>query len=75
MKKNYTVTLDDEKVDLIKPWLEKKGLSFSGFLNASVDEMADGIVKMNLPEDITKMSIGDFMKVFSRLMKIMKEKP
>jgi hypothetical protein len=74
MKKNYTVTLDDEKVELIKPWLEKKGMSFSGFLNASVDEMADGIVKMKLPDDVSKMSIGDFMKAFSRLMKVMKKK-
>jgi hypothetical protein len=73
MKKNYTVSLDDEKVELIKPWLEKKGISFSGFLNASVDEMAEGIVKMNLPDDVSKMSIGDFMKAFSRLVKGMKK--
>lgn len=73
MKKNYTVSLDDEKVMLIKPWLEKKGISFSGFLNGAVDEMADGIVKMNLPDDVEAMSIGDFMKSFSRLMKVMKK--
>jgi hypothetical protein len=74
MKKNYTVTLDDEKVDLIKPWLEKKGTSFSGFLNAAVDQMAEGIVKMDLPDDVSKMSIGNFMKAFSRLTKVMREK-
>ena len=73
MKKNYTVSLDDEKVALIKPWLEKKGISFSGFLNAAVDEMAEGIVKMNLPDDVSNMSIGAFMKSFSRLMKVMKK--
>lgn len=74
MKKNYQVSLDEEKVDLIKPWLEKKGISFSGFLNASVDEMAVAIIDMNLPEDVSKMKLGDFMKAFSRLMKVMKEK-
>jgi hypothetical protein len=74
MKKNFTVSLDDEKVALIKPWLEKKGLSFSGFLNSAVDEMAEGIVKMNLPDDVSEMSIGDFMQAFSRLVVLMKAK-
>jgi len=68
MKKNYTVSLDDEKVELVKPWLEKKGISFSGFLNSAVDEMAEGIAKMDLPEDVSEMSIGHFMKAFSKLV-------
>jgi len=72
MKKNYQVSLDEEKVELIKPWLEKKGVSFSGFLNASVDQMASAIIEMNLPEDVSSMKLGDFMKAFSRLMKVMK---
>ena len=74
MKKNYQVSLDEEKVELIKPWLEKKGISFSGFLNASVDQMAVAIIDMNLPEDVSSMKLGDFMKAFSRLMKVMKKK-
>ena len=69
MKKNYTVSLDEEKVLLVRPWLEKKGISFSGFLNSAIDEMADGISRMDLPEDVSEMSIGNFMKAFSRLMK------
>jgi hypothetical protein len=71
MKKNYTVSLDEEKVDILKPWLEKKGMSFSGYLNGAVDEMVTAITEMNLPEDVSKMPIGQFMKTFTRLMKHM----
>ena len=37
MKKSYTITLDEEKVDEIRVWLEKKGLSFSGYLNSLIE--------------------------------------
>jgi hypothetical protein len=74
MKKNYTVSLDDEKVEFLKPWLEKKGVSFSGFLNGAIDEMVTAIKEMNLPEDVSKMPIGQFMETFARLMKHMRRK-
>jgi len=74
MKKNYTLSLDEEKVELIRPWLERKGLSFSGFVNGAVDEMAIAITSMNLPEDVGSMTLTEFMKAFSRMVKKMKEK-
>jgi hypothetical protein len=38
MKEKYTITLDKEKVDALKPWLEKNGQTFSGYLNTTIEE-------------------------------------
>lgn len=38
MKKNYTVSLDVEKVDKIKGWIAKRGISFSAYLNSLLHE-------------------------------------
>lgn len=73
MKKVYSVNLDDDAVEFVRPYLEKKGLSFSGFLNQAVVEYAAAVKNLNLPEDVGKMTIMDFMSMFPRMMKGLKE--
>lgn len=36
MKKNYTVSLEEEAVEALKPWLKFNGLNFSGYLNTLI---------------------------------------
>ena len=38
MKKTYTITLDEDKVDALKIWLHKNGQTFSGYLNIMIGE-------------------------------------
>ena len=73
MKKVYTVNLDEEAVAFVKPFLEKKGLSFSGFLNQAVVEYAAALKDLNIPDDVGMMTIKDFMAMFSRMVKGLKE--
>lgn len=73
MKKNYTISLDKEAVDAVKPFLDKKGLSFSGFLNQAVVEYAAALQNLNLPDDVGKTTITDFMAMFSRMVKGLKK--
>jgi len=73
MKKVYSVNLDEEAVEFVRPFLEKKGLSFSGFLNQSVVEYAAAVKDLDLPDDVGKMTITDFMAMFSRMVKGMKK--
>lgn len=39
-KKNYTICLDKEHVDLVKAVLSLNGVSFSGFINAVMENLA-----------------------------------
>ena len=71
--KRYNVYLDEDAVDFVRPFLEKKGLSFSGFLDQTVKEYAAAIKTMNVPEDVSKMTVGDFLGMFNRMVKNMKD--
>lgn len=75
MKKNYTVSLDEEKVEILKAYLEKGGMSFSGYLNQAVTEFVEAIGKMDLPDDVDRMPLGEFITAFGRMMKGMKKEP
>jgi hypothetical protein len=74
MKKNFTVSLDKEYVELVQPFLEKTGMSFSGFLNEAVIEYAETLKGLDLPADLEKMPMGVFMKKFTRIVKGMTAK-
>lgn len=73
-KKRYNVFLDEDAVEFVRPFLEKKGLSFSGFLDEAVKEYAAAIKSMNFPDDISKLTLADFVGMLSRMMKGMKGK-
>jgi hypothetical protein len=73
MKKNYTITLDEEKVDGIKVWLNKRGLSFSGYLNAIIDEQLSAIETFS-PLESKKVSGSTLIKMAGKMTKsLMKE--
>jgi hypothetical protein len=74
MKKNYTVSLDQEYVEVVRPFLEKTGNSLSGFLNEAIIEYAETLKGLDLPDDLEKMPLGVFMRKFTRIVKGMKAK-
>lgn len=73
MKKKYTVNLDEEKVEILKAFLQKGGMSFSGYLNSAVNEFVLALENMDLPDDVNKMPIGQFWSAFGRTMKGMRK--
>jgi hypothetical protein len=73
MKKNYMLSLDEEKVDIIKPWLEKNGMTFSGYINALIDEQIS-VLEMFAPAgDKTKVSTWGLLKMASKMNKDLKK--
>jgi hypothetical protein len=69
MKSNYTICLDSEKVDRIKAWLETKGLSFSGYLNALLDEQITAIDLFAPEGDVKKVTAGKLLKMAGKMVK------
>jgi hypothetical protein len=69
MKKRYNVTLDQEKVEELQAWLEKKNLSLSGYLNAILCEQLGVIKMLGVPADVGSMPLSEFMGLFSRIVK------
>jgi hypothetical protein len=68
MRKNYTLSLDKERVEKLQPWLEKKGLTFSGYVDSLIEESMIAVEKFKVPEDITKMKVRDFLFIAKRMM-------
>jgi hypothetical protein len=73
MKKNYTVSLDEEKVDELKPWLEKQGISFSGYLNILIGENLEALQKFAPKGDKTRLSIFTLLGVAGKMTKELKK--
>jgi hypothetical protein len=66
MKKNYTISLDEEKVDEIKVWLDKHNLTFSGYLNSLIEEQLSAMV---LYGDVgSKVTVLGVMKIFKKMV-------
>lgn len=73
MKKQYTITLDEDKVDELKPWLEKNGQTFSGYLNVVIGESLEAL-KMFAPKgDKTKLSIFTLLGMAGKMTKELKK--
>lgn len=68
MKAPYTISLDKEKVDEIKIWLDKRGLTFSGYLNSLIDEQLNAIALFS-PMEKNKISGSTVIKMASRMAK------
>ena len=68
MKKKYLLNLDEEKVDEIKAWLEKRGVSsFSSYMNTLIDEQIEAI-KMFAPEgDISRVTQKNLIKMAGKM--------
>lgn len=74
MKKHYDITLDKEKVDELKAWLEKRGVSsFSGYLNTLIDEQLEAI-KLFAPDgDTSKVTTKTLLNMATKMVKELKK--
>jgi hypothetical protein len=66
MKKNYTVSLDEDKVDEFKRWLEPRGISFSGCINSLIEEQLFAFG--NSPSGEAKLIAMQLMQSVSRIV-------
>ena len=65
-KQKYTLYLNSEKVDEVKVWLDKKGLTFSGYIDSLIEEQ---LAAMVLYGDLDgKPTVLNLMKVFKRMV-------
>ena len=70
MKTNYTISLDKEKVEELKVWLEKRGVaSFSGYINTIIDEQIEAI-KLFAPDgDTSRVTTKTLLNMASKMVK------
>jgi len=74
-RKNYTVSLDEEKAEYVKMALKKSGITLSSFVDASVAEYYDNLMEMTefykkKPEEMTVSEFLNALSVFmGRMMK------
>jgi len=65
-KQNYNLSLDSEKVAEIKVWLEKKGLTFSGYIDSLIEEQ---LTAMKLYGDMNSpVTILGLIKIFKKMV-------
>jgi len=70
-KQMYSLTLDKEKVEEIKVWLDKRGLTFSGYINSLIEEQLSAMI---LYGDLDgKPTVLNLMKVFKKMVGNLKE--
>ena len=67
MKKNYQLSLDQEKVDELRAWLAPKGLTFSGYVNSLICEQMDAVRKFKIPANVSEMKLAEFAKMFQKM--------
>lgn len=73
MKTKYTITLDKDKVDEIKIWLDKRGVSFSGYLNTLIDEQIEAI-KLFAPDgDTSRVTTKTLLNMAAKMVKEFKK--
>lgn len=67
-KGKYSLSLDQDAMDKLKVWVDKNGMTLSGYINTIVVENVKALERMKLPDDLNKVTLGDFMKMFSGMM-------
>ena len=73
MKTNYTICLDKDKVDQIKIWLDKRGVSFSGYINTIIDEQIEAMKLFAPGGDISKVTTKTLLNMASKMVKELKK--
>jgi hypothetical protein len=66
MKKVYSINLDEEKVEEIKVWLDKRGLSFSSYLNSLIEEQLEAMKIYG--DGNEKVTIMKFIKMAAKMV-------
>jgi len=74
-RKAYFVTLDKEKTEYVKIALKKSGMSLSGFIEASISEFYDNLIKMSevYKKSPEEMTVPEFLKALGEFMERMME--
>lgn len=74
MKTKYTISLDKDKVDQLKAWLKKRGVSsFSGYLNTLIDEQLVAINLFASDGDTSKVTTKTLLNMASKMVKELKK--
>lgn len=73
MKKAYLITLDDDKVEELKIWLAKSGLTFSGYINATIAEQIIALRKFAPDGDYSKVTLKALLSMAGHMMKELKK--
>ena len=72
MKRPYTITLDEEKVEALKPWLEKNGQTFSGYLNTTIGETLQALDDFAPDGDNSNVSFFKLLSMAGKMTKTLK---
>ena len=74
MKKKYLLNLDEEKVEELKIWLEKRGISsFSGYMNTLIDEQIEAIKLFAPKGDISRVTPKTLLNMASKMARELKK--
>ena len=74
MKTKYTISLDKDKVDELKVWLKKRGVSsFRGYLNTLIDEQLVAINLFAPDGDTSKVTTKTLLNMASKMVKELKK--
>lgn len=68
MNKKYLVSLNEDKTEKLKVWLTGKGLTLSQYLDSMVCEAQEVAENFKIPADVSKMTIGQFSRLASRML-------
>ena len=71
MKKVYSITLDEDKVDALKIWLDKNGQTFSGYLNTTIGETLQALDDFTINEN-EKISFFKLLSMAGKMTKTLK---
>lgn len=73
MKKAYLITLDEDKVEELKAWLAKSGLTFSGYINSTIEEQINALRKFAPNGDYSKVTMRTLLSMASDMVKELKK--
>lgn len=71
MKKTYSMTLDEEKVDALKVWLDKNGQTFSGYINSIIGETLQALDDFSVADN-EKISFFKLLSMAGKMTKTLK---
>jgi hypothetical protein len=68
MNKKYLLSLNEEKTEALKKWLEKHNMSLSGYVDSLISEHQETMKLFEIPKDASKMTIGEFARLAQKMM-------
>lgn len=66
-KKRYTMTLDEEEMDVLLEWIRPKGITISGYFNALVHDNVKAIKILAGVDDLKDVSFGQLTELFASM--------